>query len=37
MKEYPVEKYLHDGYIGRVVEGVSETNELFISFDLPPV
>lgn len=37
MKEYPVEKYLRDGLIGRVVEGSNETNELFMSFDLQPI
>jgi len=37
MKEYPVEKYLRDGLIGRVAEGANETNEFFTSFDLKPL
>jgi len=37
MKEYPVEKYVRDGLIGRVAEGANETNEFFTSFDLRPL
>jgi acyl-CoA dehydrogenase len=37
MKEYPVEKYVRDGLIGRVAEGANETNEFFTSFDLGPL
>lgn len=34
MKEYPVEKYLRDSLVYRVIEGANEVNELFTSFEL---
>lgn len=36
-KEYPVEKYLRDGLLYRVVEGANEVNELFMSYELEPI
>jgi butyryl-CoA dehydrogenase len=37
MKDYPLEKYLRDSQLFRIIEGANETNEWFMSFDLQPI
>jgi alkylation response protein AidB-like acyl-CoA dehydrogenase len=37
MKEYPVEKYLRDSLVYRVIEGANEIMEWFTAFELQPL